>query len=95
MPMQDLNALRMRQPRNARFPLAFEGRITADGRFEARARFGPMPPEKTGFYWQGGSTPEQYKMRTDELAAKGFVEYSRQIAVGPAGNRATQFVWVK
>ena len=95
MSMQELNALRLSQPKGERFPLALEGRITADGRLETRARFGAMPPGKTDFFWSAGVAPEQYKKRADELAAQGFVEYSRQIAVGPAGNRATQFVWVK
>ena len=95
MSMQELNALRLSQPKGERFPLALEGRITADGRLETRARFGALPSGKTDFFWSAGVAPEQYKKRADELAAQGFVEYSRQIAVGPAGNRATQFVWVK
>jgi hypothetical protein len=94
MSMQDLNALRLTLPKGERFPLALEGRI-ADGRLETRARFGAPPPGKNGFYWGAGATPEQYKKRADELTAEGFIEYSRQVAVGPAGAHATQFIWVK
>ncbi|HKX42418.1 MAG TPA: toll/interleukin-1 receptor domain-containing protein [Burkholderiaceae bacterium] len=95
MAMQDLNALRSTLPKGERFPLALEGRISAEGRLETRARFGAPPPGRTGFYWNAGATPEQYKKRADELTADGFVEYSRQVAVGPAGGRATQYIWVK